>query len=118
MYIREDLLYELKKFYRTNKFLYIKNAKDAYNVSILLFDTNTSNVAITPKEDYFYIFEVYLSKVKEIYYRKRVVYQKLSFDGENTILQNITYSDDDKTYIFPGKAFDFDLEIIVMKLEG
>ena len=118
MYIREDLLYELKKFYRTNKFLYIKNAKDAYNVSILLFDTNTSNVAITPKEDYFYICEVYLSKVKEIYYRKRVVYQKLSFDGENTILQNITYSDDDKTHIFPGKAFDFDLEIIVMKLEG
>ena len=93
----EELLELLKEFYKTEKFEFTESTKDCI-----------SEVLIYKKR--------YMKRCRSLAWTSR--HQKLSFDGENTILQNITYSDDDKTHIFPGKAFDFDLEIIVMKLEG
>ena len=129
MYIRQDLEEAIKNVLKIEKFFYIgigKNAFDDYN--LLVFDTNQGTMAI----EIGLYKRNYIHKVKEVskfpgyYYKIEPEVPKFSENCNETrpemiclyISKEETYLETDKTIAsFPGKAFDFSTELVLLALE-
>lgn len=130
MFIRNDLEEAIKNVLKIEKFSYIgmgKNALDDYN--LLIFDTNQGTMAI----EIGLYKRHYIHKVKEVakfpgyYYKIQPEVLKFPGDCHEMRLEMLclyvskeeTYLETDKTIAsFPGKAFDFSAELVLLALEG
>lgn len=113
MFIREDLLNEIKKFFNIEELHYTKAIKTLYDETLLLFNAKGRTIVIEfEEEDSYYIYEA----KKEPSYggcciiASRVI--KLFSDQKETWLKmGLT------TISFPGKAFDFAGELVLLAME-
>ena len=117
MFIREDLLNEIKKIFEIKELNFIKAIKTIYDEILLLFNAEGRTIAIEfEKEDTYYIYEV----EEEFSWRFIVGPMiQLSIAKEKTCLKlDDTYSEFNKRIIkLPGKAFDFAGELVLLALE-
>lgn len=118
MFIRDDLLSEIKKIFNIKEFNYTKAMKTLYSETLLLFKAEGRTIAIEfEKEDTYYIYEV-----EEEFSCRFIVgpMVKLFFNEEETCLKlDDTYSECNKRVIkFPGKAFDFAGELVLLAMEN
>lgn len=130
MFIRKDLEEAIKNVLKIEKFSYIgmgKNALDDYN--LLIFDTNQGTMAI----EIGLYKRHYIHKVKEVskfpgYYYK-IQPEVLKFPGdchEMRLEMFCLYVSKEETYLetegaivsFPGEAFDFTEELVLLALEN
>ena len=115
MFIRKDLEEAIKNAFKIEKFSYIgigKNAFDDYN--LLIFDTSEGTIAM----------EIGLYKCYFIYRVKEVPkFPGYYYTNRSKMLS--LYTGEKETYLkaegvvtnFPGKAFDFTQELVVLTLE-
>lgn len=116
--MNEELKEEVKKFFKIKYLEYIGPGFTFYNKCFLLYQTDRGKLGI----GFFYEF-LMLSFVNEIpdgkftfTYSDRTA--GLEYNGLNTVLVKNTFNEDTVKTVFEGKAFDFDAEIVALKLEG
>lgn len=117
MFIRDDLVNEIKKIFGTEEFSYIKASKTSFNTDSLLFNAEGRTITIEfEKEDTYYIYEV--EEEYSCYFIVGPIVQ-LSIANEETCLElDDTCAEFNKRIIkFPGKAFDFTQELVLLALE-
>lgn len=117
MFIRDDLVNEIKRIFGTEEFYYIKASKTSYNTNSLLFNADGRTMAIEfEKEDTYFIYEV--EEEFNCFFIVGPIVQ-LSITEEETCLElDESYMEFDKTFIkLPGKAFDFTEELVLLALE-
>ena len=129
MFIRNDLEEAIKNKFGVEKFSYIGIGKNAFdNSNLLIFDTNRGTIAIEIElYERYYIFEVkevpkssrrYHEIQPEIpkflgdYYNMRPEIFCLCVNEEETYLKS-----EGPIMSFPGKAFDFTQELVLLALE-
>ena len=110
MFIREDLLNEIKKIFNIKELKYIK-AREAretsYGTSSLLFDSEGRTIVIEfDKEDnHYYIYEsgcfFVVESIVQLYIRDKETCLEL----DETVIK------------LPGKAFDFTRELVLLAIE-
>ena len=114
MYIREDLLNKIKEIFDIKEFTYVGTGKHFYNNNdMFIFDCDDEIVAIEIKNPN--LFSIYKSKENfecpgyfyTVTKRNFLLFKEndthLRFDGETTT--------------FPGKAFDFTSELVLLTME-
>lgn len=116
MYIREDLEEEIKNQFEVEKFSYIGMGKNTFNdYDALIFDTDKGTIAIEISLcEIYYIYEIEetLENSKNSYKMKPKIDCWFAF-GKQTYLKT-----NDVTTTFPGKAFDFTEELVLLALEN
>lgn len=129
MFIRNDLETAIKNVFKIEKFFYIGIGKNAFdNGNLLIFDTNRGTIAIEiALYEHYYIFEVKEvpkspGRYHEIqpetpkflgdYYGMRPEIFCLCVNEEETYLKS-----EGPIMSFPGKAFDFTKELVLIALE-
>ena len=114
MFIREDLLNEIKKFFGVKELNYIKAIKTLYDETLLLFNAEGRTIAIEfEEENNYYIYEVEKEPCHGGNYviASRVI--KLFSDQKETRLKlGLTIKS------FPGKAFDCAGELVLLAMEN
>ena len=117
MFIRDDLLNEIKKIFGTEDFYYIKASKTSYGTNSLLFNAEGRTIAIEfEKEDTYYIYEV--EEEFSCYFIIGPIILLSINDKETCLELDESYMEFDKTFIkLPGKAFDFTQELVLLALE-
>ena len=114
MYIRDDLLNKIKKIFDVKEFTYMKTGKHFYNNNdMFIFDCDDEIVAIEIKNPNLY--SVY--KTKENFECPGYFY---TVTKRNFLLikNNETHLIvDEETTVFPGKAFDFTSELVLLAME-
>lgn len=118
MFMREDLIYEIKKIFGAKEFFYIKASKTLYNTNSLLFDAEGRTITIEfEKEDIYYIYEI---EEEFSYYFLTEPTVKLSVNEKETCLElEDTSIKLNKTIVkLPGKAFDFTQELVLLAMEN
>lgn len=115
MFIRNDLEEAIKNQFEVEKLSYIgigKNAFDDYN--LLIFDTNEGTIAmeIGPYKRYFIYKVKEAPKFSGYYYSNRSKMLSLYTGEEETYLKTKGVVTN-----FPGKAFDFTKELVLLALE-
>lgn len=113
-----ELKEEIKKFFEIQYLNYLGPGFTFYDKCFLLYETDKGKFGI----GFFYNY-LMLSFVKEIPDGKyNFTYTDrsagLEFNGINTIFIKSARSEDTVKTVFEGKAFNFDTEIIALKLEG
>ena len=110
MFIRDDLVNEIKKIFGTEEFRYIKASKTSFNTDSLLFNAEGRTIAIEfEKENIYYIYEVeeefsccfIVGPMVKLFINKEETCLKL----DNTVIK------------LPGKAFDCAGELVLLALE-
>lgn len=107
MFIREDLLNEIKKIFKIKELNYIEARETSYGTSSLLFDSEGRTIVIEFDKDdnYYYIYEsgcfFIVESIVQLYIR-----------DEETCLEL-----DEIIIKFPGKAFDFTKELVLLAME-
>lgn len=117
MFVRDDLVNEIKRIFGTEEFYYIKASKTSYNTNSLLFNADGRTIAIEfEKEDTYFIYEV--EEEFNCFFIVGPIVQ-LSITEEETCLElDESYMEFDKTFIkLPGKAFDFTEELVLLAFE-
>lgn len=113
MFIREDLLNEIKKFFNVEELNYTKAIKTLYDETLLLFKAKGRIIAIEfEEENSYYIYEVEKEPCHggNCVIASRVI--KLFGDQKETRLKlGLTIIS------FPGKAFDFAGELVLLAME-
>ena len=113
MYIREDLLNKIKEVFNIKEFTFSRTGKHYYsNNGLLIFDCGNETIAIEIKNPNLY--SIYITK--EDSERPNIFYtitkrNFLLFKENETRLRV-----DGKTTVFPGKAFDFTSELVLLAL--
>lgn len=114
MFIREDLLNEIKKIFGIKELNYIKAIKTLYDETLLLFNAEGRTIAIEfEEENNYYIYEVEKEPCHNGNYviASRVI--KLFSDQKETRLKlGLTIIS------FPGKAFDCAGELVLLAMEN
>lgn len=115
MFIRNDLEEAIKNAFKIEKFSYIgigKNAFDDYD--LLIFDTSEGTIAmeIGPYKRYFIYRVKEVPKFSGYYYTNRSKMLSLYTGEEETYLKTKGVVTN-----FPGKAFDFTQELVLLALE-
>ena len=120
--IRDDLEKAIKEKFNIRKLSYIGTGKSNFGKKLLIFEamdnTITFEIAFEAEDkDNFYIYEVEKNSFfnKPCYLRKTCKTLYLHKNSEETILD---ISFDIKGEVFQGEAFDFDKELVVLRLEG
>ena len=120
--IRDDLEKAIKEKFNIRKLSYIGTGKSNFGKKLLIFEamdnTITFEIAFEAEDkDNFYIHEVEKNSFfnKPCYLRKTCKTLYLHKNSEETILDT---SFDIKGEVFQGEAFDFDKELVVLRLEG
>lgn len=118
MFIRDDLVNEIKKIFGTEEFFYIKASKTSFNTDSLLFNAEGRTIAIEfEKEDIYYIYEV--EEEFNCYFIVGPIIQLSITEEETRIELDETCSEvDPMTIRLPGKAFDCTQELVLLALEG
>lgn len=116
--MNKELEEEIKKFFEIEYINYIGPGFTFYDKCFLLYKTNKGKFGISLYYNY-----LLLSFVKEIpdgkfnfTYADRSA--ALEYNGMNTILMKSVRYKDAVKIVFEGKAFNFDKEIVALKLEG
>ena len=110
MFIREDLLNEIKGIFGIEELSYIKATKTLYDETLLLFNTKGRTIAIEyEEENTYYIYEV-KDEFNCCFIGGPIV--KLFINEEETCLKL-----DGIVIKFPGKAFDFAGELVLLIME-
>ena len=118
MFMREDLIYEIKKIFGAKEFFYIKASKTLYNINSLLFDAEGRTIAIEfEKEDTYYIYEI--EEEFSCYFLTEPTV-KLSVTDEETCLEiEDTGLELNKIIVkLPDKAFDCTQELVLLAMEN
>ena len=114
MYIREDLLNKIKEVFDIKKFTYVGTGKHFYNNNdMFIFDCDDEIVAIEIKNPN--LFSIYKSKENfecPGYFYTVTKRNFLLFKENETHLRV-----DGETTTFPGKAFDFTSELVLLAME-
>lgn len=114
--IREDLLKALKNKYNTERFEYTGTFVSEYKVHYLVFKVDVGHVVFEIKnENCFHIHEVTVSQYGVV---KKLICYKLEFNGKKTVFTFWNDFNQVEEKHFEGRAFDFDTELVVMKLQG
>ena len=115
MYIRYDLEEEIKSKFDIEKLIYRGTGQNIFNdFSLLIFDTNKDTIAIEIRPSYYYIY-----KIKELpdhpgqFFKIKKEISTLYTFGRQTYLKT-----NDVITKFPGKAFDFTQELVLLTLEN
>lgn len=115
MFIRRDLEEELKKRFSIEKLVYKGTGQNIFNdFSLLIFDTDKDIIAIEIRPSYYYIY-----KIKELpdhpgrFFKIKKEISTLYAFGRQTYLKT-----NDVVTKFPGKAFDFTQELVLLTLEN
>ena len=118
MFMRNDLVNEIKKIFGTEDFYYIQASKTSYNTDSLLFNADGRTIAIEfEKEDTYFMYEV--EKEFNCYFITGPIIQLSITEEETCIELDDTFLKSGPTTIrLPGKAFDFTEELVVLALEG
>lgn len=108
MFIREDLLNEIKRIFDINELNYIKATKTSYGTSLLTFDAEERTIIIEFDKDdnYYYIYE------SGCFFIVESIVQLYTID-EETCLEL-----DEIVIKLPGKAFDFTRELVLLAMEN
>ena len=114
MYIREDLLSKIKEVFDIKEFTYIGTGKHFYNNNdMFIFDCDDEIVAIEIKNPN--LFSIY--KSKENFecpgYFYTVTKRNFLLIKDNKTCLRV----DGETTTFPGKAFDFTSELVLLAME-
>ena len=114
MYIREDLLNKIKEIFNIKEFTYVGTGKHFYNNNdMFIFDCDDEIVAIEIKNPN--LFSIY--KTKENFecpgYFYTVTKRNFLLFKENETHLRV----DGETMTFPGKAFDFTSELVLLAME-
>ena len=124
MFIRDDLLNKIKEIYEIKEFSYIGTEKSSnYNGTgdpFLLFTTDKNLMAVRKSaiRNDVYNLEIVEKNEKGGYcYLCSINNYILKMEGNETVLTKI-YSIDTVQYRFPGKAFNFDTEFVIVALES
>lgn len=110
MFIREDLLNEIKGIFGIKEFHYTRAMKTIYGETLLLFKAEGRTIAIEfEKENIYFIYEV-----EEEFSCRFIVglMVRLSITKEETCLKL-----DDTIIKLSGKAFDFTEALVLLALE-
>ena len=113
MFIREDLVNEIKRIFNIEEFFYMRTTRKPHNRVILLFSSGYRNIAIEfEDENTYYMYEVKGELEYPGYFFVAAPIIKLSITEEETclILEKIAIS-------FPGKAFDATEELVISAIE-
>ena len=114
MYIREDLLSKIKEVFDIKEFTYIGTGKHFYNNNdMFIFDCDDEIVAIEIKNPN--LFSIYKSKENfecPGYFYTVTKRNFLLFKENETHLRV-----DGETTTFPGKAFNFTSELVLLAME-
>lgn len=129
MFIRNDLEEAIKNQFKVEKFSYIGIGKNAFdNGNLLIFDTERGTIAIEiALYERYYIFEV--KEVPKSFRRYHEIQLEIpKFLGDYYGMQPEIFClhvNEEETYLksegpimsFPGKAFDFTKELVLIALE-
>ncbi len=114
MFIREDLVNEIKRIFGLEEFFYMRTTRKPHNRTILLFSSGYRNIAIEfEDENTYYMYEVKGELEYPGYFFVAAPIIKLSITEEETslILEKTAIS-------FPGKAFDATNELVISAIEN
>ena len=115
--IRNKLLNSLKSRYDTEKFDYVGIHNDEYGNSYLSFKTDNKNLAFkVVNKNCFKICPVKI--ISSSIYQEGFESQILKFDGKRTTLCSYIGGICLNEEKFNGRAFDFDIQLIIKRLEG
>ena len=114
MYIREDLLNKIKEVFDIKEFTYMKTGKHFYNNNdMFIFNCGNEIIAIEIKNPNLY--SIYITKEDSerpnIFYT--ITHRNFLLFKENETRLRI----DGETTAFPGKAFDFTSELVLLAME-
>ncbi|MDY3777882.1 MAG: hypothetical protein SOZ53_03375 [Candidatus Onthovivens sp.] len=114
MYIREDLLNKIKEIFNIKEFTYVGTGKHFYNNNdMFIFNCGNEIIAIEIKNPN--LFSIY--KTKENFecpgYFYTVTKRNFLLFKENETHLRV----DEETTAFPGKAFDFTSELVLLAME-
>lgn len=111
MFVREDLLNEIKGIFGIQELNYMKTVKTAYDTASLLFNAEGRTIGVEfEKENNYYIYEV-----EEELGCCFIVEPMIQI----TINEEETYLEFNKTTMsFPGKACDFTQEFVLAAIEN
>ena len=114
MYIREDLLNKIKEIFDIKEFTYVGTGKHFYNNNdMFIFDCGNEIIAIEIKNPN--LFSIY--KTKENFecpgYFYTVTKRNFLLIKDNKTCLRV----DGETTTFPGKAFDFTSELVLLAME-
>ena len=110
MWIRKDLKDTIKQIFLIGDFQY-ECTENMYDEDLLILSDGNKKIAIEISvfDDDFFIYEV--KNDEEIYYRENFKLITLYYEEGKTKLKF------NGTIEFEGKAFDFDLELVTLRLE-
>ena len=110
MWIREDLKDVIKQIFLIGDFEY-ERTENMYDEDLLILSDGNRKIAIeiSAFDDDFYIYEV--KNDEEIYCRENFKLVTLCYEEGKTKLKFNGITE------FEGKAFDFDLELVTLRLE-
>lgn len=113
MFIRDDLLNEIKGMFRVEEFTYTRAIKTLYDETLLLFNAEGRNIAIEfEEENSYYIYEIEKGPVNGGFCVMTSPVVKLIVNEEETWLKS------GSTIVsFPGKAFDCAGELVLLAIE-
>lgn len=120
MFIREDLVFEIKKFYKSERFEFVEINKDECGDNIVVFQLDNFRIAFSYRNKNKYsIFEAHKDLFGRAYYlRQGVQFMMLTYKENVTTLTINLIFDSIKEIKFEGRAFDFDKEMIIATLEN
>ena len=110
MWIREDLKDTIKQIFSIGDFEY-ECTENMYDEDLLILSDGNRKIAIEISvfDDDFFIYEV--KNDEETYYRENFKLVTLCYEEGKTKLKFNGITE------FEGKAFDFDLELVTLRLE-
>lgn len=114
MFIRDDLVNEIKRIFDLEEFFYMRTTRKPHNRIILLFSSGYRNIAIEfEDENTYYMYEIKGELEYPGYFFVAAPIIKLSITEEETclILEKTAIS-------FPGKAFDATNELVISAIEN
>ena len=114
MYIREDLLNKIKEVFNIKEFTYMKTGKHFYNNNdMFIFNCGNEIIAIEIKNPN--LFSIYKSKEDSECpgYFYTVTKRNFLLIKDNKTCLRV----DGETTTFPGKAFDFTSELVLLAME-
>ena len=110
MWIREDLKDAIKQIFLLDDLQY-EGIENIYEEDLLIFSDDNKKIAIEISvfDDYFYIYEI--KNNGETYYRDNFKLVVLCYEEGKTKLNFNGITE------FEGKVFNFDVELVTLKLE-
>ena len=110
MFIRDDLLNEIKKIFNIKELNYMKAReakKTSYGTSSLLFNSEGRTIVIEFDKDdnYYYIYESGCFFIVESIVQLYITNGETCLELDETVIK------------LPGKAFDFTRELVLLAIE-